>query len=789
MPVRPETPEHPEPPDPAAGFFAPSRVAAMTTQPPMTPTRRTGLTLSLALALTGAIPSMAAAQPPERDPLTAAGDSLFAGGRIREAFASYEAARARTPSSRGAILGFGRAALALEQWADAKDAFAAMVEADTGDIEGHYYAGIAYRELGKTKAWLLRNMDWANSREQFARVFARDSAYADALLQFARLLECRSDYPAAIAAGHAQILKRPDLAAARIGLFRLYRSFVANDRASAIEWLQKEGTPIALYFLAEAARRDNRLDEAETILRDLVSARALPLLQPVYLSLARIDARRGRMDSVAGRFWRASDEISTQLGADLIFEDLKYLATDQDVAVYRRQKSPADFRAYVRAFWDARNPASTGNAAERIGEHYRRLVYAEENYEYTGFRTGFTNPDRYRDLVFPASYVLNQEYNDKGLIYIRHGAPGSIQRSTGGADPSESWLYDATALQPRRIFHFQKRNAVGNNWRLIPYPDDPALIAALTSWDVHFADLLGTNASAAETARDALRDEARTTVEEALATDEHSWDREVAPFTFPHALDAFRGKGGKALVDISYAIPLSLLATGNGTPGEPIRSEVGIAIRTRRGQTPLVRLDTIAIPPPRNAKDTYLNLYRFLLPPDAYAVAMHVRPLDGRSFGSWKEEKVIPRAGGELAMSDIQYLLPSSVRTTLDIDGVKVVPSPFTAHSTGAPLYVYVHAYGLVKDAAGKSSYAIRFILTPLSGRGAPPPFDPENPGEKAIVLEEKTRDATEETAQIFGTLDISGVEEGRYVLHAVLKDRKRVQTIVAQRVLEVFEP
>jgi GWxTD domain-containing protein len=743
--------------------------------------RRTAVAFAVALLLPGA-------RAQGVDSLIAAGDSLFSAGHFQKALAAFESACEKPPPPRKALLGLGRTALALELWGDAKDAFTAIVEADTGDIEGHYYAGIAYRELGKTKAWILRNMDWASSRENFAYVLAHDSAYADALLEYALLMECRGDYPAALAAGHAQIMKRPDLVPARIGLFRLYRSFVANDRASAINWLRKEGTPIAIYFLAEAERRENRPGESEKILRDLASTRTLPLLQPVYLSLARIEVRRGAADSAVAEFWNAVDEIATQLGADLIFEDLKYLVTDREAARYRRLQTPADFRVFFRSFWDARNPASTGNAVERIAEHYRRLLYAEENYEYTGFRTGFTNPDRFHDLVFPASYTLNQEFNDKGLIYIRHGAPTSTQRSTGGVDQSESWLYEGTPLEPRRIFHFQKKNSVGNNWRLMPYPDDPALLFALSSWDVHFVELIGPNASAAEKARDALRDEGRTTVAEALATDEHTWTKEITPFTFPHAIDAFRGKSGKALLDVSYALPLALLEPG-GTTGVPVRSEVGIALRTRRGETHLARLDTITIPAARDAKDTYLNLYRFILPPEAYSVAMHVRPIGGKSFGSWKEEKVIPPATEGLAMSDIQYLLPSAVRTTLDIDGVKVVPSPFARHATDAPLYVYVHAYGLVRDADGKSSYTVRYVLIPLGDEGAPPPFDPENPGDRAIVLQEKTRDATEETAQIFGTLDISRVDEGRYALAVVLKDRKRVQTIVAQRVLDIYEP
>jgi GWxTD domain-containing protein len=424
--------------------------------------------------------SCATAQSSAADSLTFLGDSLFGRGLAGEGLRFYEAALAQNADSRRALLGHGRASLARNEWGDAKESFMRLVEKDTGDIEGHYYAGIAYRELGKTKAWVLRNMDWGESREHFWRVLARDSTYADVLLQYARLMECKSDYPSAIAAGHAQIIKRPDLATGRIGLFRLYRSFVANDRSSAIEWLQNQGTPIAHYFLAEAARRENRLDDAEQILRDLLATNALPLRQPIFLSLAKIDARRGNIDSVEQDFWRAVDDLYTELGADLIFEDLKYLATDQEVENYGRLETPAKKNVFFHTFWDARNPASTGSANVRIAEHYRRLVHAEENFEYTGFRIGFNNPDRYKDLSFPRSYFLNQEFNDKGLMYLRHGEPASIQRTSEGADPSESWLFEGTETQPRRIFHFQKKNAIGNNWRLIPYPDDPRLVAALT---------------------------------------------------------------------------------------------------------------------------------------------------------------------------------------------------------------------------------------------------------------------------------------------------------------------
>jgi len=754
----------------------------------------TGLMHRTVLLFTaGALVTLAAvscsAQSSRADSHTARADSLLTHGDPAGARLLYEAALAIDEHKRNALLGLGKAFLELDLWSDAKDSFNAILEKDTADIAAHYYAGIAYRETGKTKAWILRNIDWGNSREEFFWVMRHDSAYNDVFYQYALLMECRKEYPEAIAAGHTQLLQRPDVAQARLGLYRLYRSFVANDRAVAIEWLRKERTPIALYFLADALRRDNRLDEAEKLLGELFASDLLRLTQSIHLSLTRIAAKRGNAAGAEQSFWRAVDEIYTQLGADLVFEDLKYLVTDRELEVYRSLDSPQKKAAFFHAFWDLRNPAAAGASNVRIGEHYRRLVYAEENYEYLGFRTGFNNPDRFKELSFPKSYALNQELNDMGLIYVRHGEPSNRQRTAQAIDPSESWLYEATSELPRRIFHFQKKNAPGNNWRLVPYPEDGALLELLTNWDIKFADLLRNNASAKERAKDEIREESRETVGEGLTTDEHKWKKEVTAFQFPYSVDAFRGTGPKSLVDISFAIPLASLAAGSSGPDKPIPTEIGIAIRSGGGQTTLTKLDTVTIPPARNERDTYTNLYRYLIPADRYSIAMHVRPLEGNSFGNWKMEKLIRKPTGDLSISDLQFLLPSSIKTTLEIDGVKVVPSPFSAYPNNRPLYAYIHIYNLVKDAEGKTSYSIHYFLTPAAGEGTLPTVDPDNPDVKTILLAEKTKDDSEAMASEFGALDIGDVKAGRYVLSVVVKDRKRVQTVSVQRRVDVFEP
>ncbi|MEW6511145.1 MAG: GWxTD domain-containing protein [Bacteroidota bacterium] len=731
----------------------------------------------------------APAQVVRVDSLTAVANTELARGKPIEACRVYEEALALDENNREALLGRGKALLQLNEYGEAEDCFLNILERDTADVAAQYYAGITFREVGKTKAWLLRNKDWNNARDYFQRVIRRDSAYDDVFYQYARLLAYRGDFPEAIAAGHTQLRVRPDLAAPRIGLFKIYRAFVADDRASAIPWLQREQTPIAECFLAEALRREKHLDEADSVLQRLLTSGALPITQLLHLTLARIDAQRGDLAGAEAHARDAINQIFTQLGADIVFEDVKYLVTDRELALYRSLDSPAKKAGFFRAFWSSRNPAAASRSNIRIGEHYRRLVYAEENFEYTGFRTGFNNPDRYRELTFPASYALNEEFNDEGLIYIRHGQPSSIQRSLRSASDLESWLYDATAGTARRIFHFQKRNASGNNWRLIPYPNDAAQLEALSTWDIRFADLLRNDASIAARTRDEFREESRETVSDGLSSDEHVWPKEVTTFRLSYSVDAFRGSGAKALLDISYAVPLSMLAAGRKTTGDSIPCETGISIRHRSGPIALQKVDTMVVPATLNEKDAFTNLYRYLIPPGTYTIAMHVRSLEGNSFGSWRIDKTIPVPSPELSLSDIQYLIPSAIKSTMDIDGVKVVPSPFSAYRSDHPLYTYLHVYGLVKDADGKTAYTARYYLTPLKSGEKPPVIDPENPDEAAVVVAERSREGSEETAQEFAPLDVSKVRAGRHLLTIAVKDRKRVQTVTAAREVDILKP
>lgn len=111
----------------------------------------------------------------------------------------------------------------------------------------------------------------------------------------------------------------------------------------------------------------------------------------------------------------------------------------------------------VRGFWQARDDDDLHTRGARLTEHYRRLDYARRNYRLVSERRRFGIVERYRSH--------QTEYDDRGVIYLRHGEPDErVRYAAPGIEPNESWLYrrDSGNL----LFHFVARDDV-QDFRLV----------------------------------------------------------------------------------------------------------------------------------------------------------------------------------------------------------------------------------------------------------------------------------------------------------------------------------
>ncbi|MFQ5752165.1 MAG: GWxTD domain-containing protein, partial [bacterium] len=388
----------------------------------------------------------------------------------------------------------GRLAIEEKKWGKARKYFEKVLKRDPLNLGAHYYLGICLREIGNTKGEFLHDLffvkDWRKSQQHFQFVLERDSLYQDVLYQYARLLAHQKKFPAAIMQGQTQIRLRPDLVAPYIGLFHFYRSFIYHTGTNkAMRWLESQSWPLAHYFKGEILRRQGEFAQADSIFRSLLSDSSSEMPEPpIHLSRAKVLYAEYRPQEAETCYWQAVNSINSPPAAALVFDDLKYIVTDKELEIYQSLPSPAQKIAFFYNFWAARNPNTASAYNARLAEHYRRLRYTEEHYEFYGDRSYLNNPDKLHYLDFPPSYTLNHEFNDAGLIYLRQGPADEWELSAGEQDVQatqmQSWHYLKSPDNPEMIFHFAvDAGGIGNNWRLTPNISSHQLLFSQADWD------------------------------------------------------------------------------------------------------------------------------------------------------------------------------------------------------------------------------------------------------------------------------------------------------------------
>ncbi|HEX9006685.1 MAG TPA: GWxTD domain-containing protein [Bacteroidota bacterium] len=720
-----------------------------------------------------------------RDSLVREGERELARKHPSRARELFEAVLDLDKHSVPAQLGLGKAAIQQKEWGDGISVFEDLLERDTSSLAAHLGAGICRREKGTQTALFLRAAQWNKAEAHFRRVLERDSAFQDVLFQYALLLDYRGNYHAALDLGERQLALRPDLPQAALDVLWLFRHFITTDDGSTIvPDLLARGSAHSRFFAGETLRRMGRYAEAEEIFQSLLLAPSLIPREAVYLALARLAFAQDEPVRAERLYWQAVDGISSWLGAAILFEDIKYIVSDAELSTYALLASDRKKSGFFHTFWAIRNPLPASPTNPRLAEHYQRFFVAEKLYEYFGFRTDFTNPDRQHYLEFPASFALNHEFNDKGLIYIRHGSPDDTYRTSGMSDPNddpnESWLYYEKAGAPQMIFHFIMHNAVGNGWRFSSIPSDPGMYSNLIMWDVRYQRLLSGDELGRRSFELEFMDQAKKAVTEALNIDLHTWKKETRHFVIPHAIDAFRGAQGKTLLHVAFAIPLHPFRERLGDSAGTVRAEIGLSLSKSDGKLVASRLDTVVLPLSAARDETFIQLYRPAVLPDSIRVAMHCRDLQENTIGIWKEDLRVPDfTRPELSLSDLQFLLPSSSPASIEIHGVKVIVSPFTAVPRDRPLFVYWQMYNLVKDDDGRTGYRAELLVTP--GESAP--------NDESVVVYHNDKEDTERDLAEFSRLDLGRFSTGLYTLTLRLTDRKRVQTLEKSRLFEITKP
>lgn len=174
---------------------------------------------------------------------------------------------------------------------------------------------------------------------------------------------------------------------------------------------------------------------------------------------ARYELARTRFlqdDPRATPLWYAALGSGDSTATALIREDLTTLLPDSTLAAFDRAAPDARV-ALVRAFWTVRDDDELHPRGGRVAEHYRRLDVARRSYRLVSENRQYGIAERYRSG--------QAEYDDRGVIYIRHGEPDErAQYNAPGIEPNESWIYRRESGD--LIFHFVARQDV-QDFRLV----------------------------------------------------------------------------------------------------------------------------------------------------------------------------------------------------------------------------------------------------------------------------------------------------------------------------------
>lgn len=149
--------------------------------------------------------------------------------------------------------------------------------------------------------------------------------------------------------------------------------------------------------------KQGRIDTATTIWRELMDARPdfrehciHPLLD-AYLNTGET----GKAQALI-----AEELLTLDEEARLRVEDISLVAGPDEMAKFNALE-PEDRPAFIRAFWQKRDPTPATPGNERLVEHYRRVVHAIRHYSARG-----------------------KTWDRRGDIYIRYGEPAHISTST-----------------------------------------------------------------------------------------------------------------------------------------------------------------------------------------------------------------------------------------------------------------------------------------------------------------------------------------------------------------------
>jgi len=451
--------------------------------------------------------------------------------------------------------------------------------------------------------------------------------------------------------------------------------------------------------------------------------------------------------------------------------------------------------AFLEDFWSSRDRADLRRDGERLGEHYRRLYYARKNF-------ALVSKNRHYDIseVYRSS---QEDFDDRGVIYIRHGEPTDRATYTGnGVYDNESWRY--VRADGDLIFHFVAREDV-QDYKLVEsvfdimgFSEAVALRGTGASGNAVATELLdsrdhlsplyrrirgaGTGATSRLQAEE--RTLGRTSIDYGTTSDSYE-------LRFPEALRAqtqvlavgTSGRGNRGLIHVAFAIPGSALTGVANVRGTIYPVRLRFVAMDGTGH-PVSYIDTTRVflarvPVP---KEEYLvGEVNVPAPPGKLSYRLAVQQGEQSGVILPTDSVLVEKVdGGGLGLSDPVLGLRSANLTWGTAQGDTVFFNPNGRFHQNDLVELYYEVYGLTTG----TDYETQLIVRKRGGGGGFLGIGKLFGGGSAEISLRFEEPATTPTARVQRSIQLNKLKSGNYTLELHVTDasgveRKREQDFV----------
>jgi len=511
------------------------------------------------------------------------------------------------------------------------------------------------------------------------------------------------------------------------------------------------------------------------------------------LEVARTLALLRLPDSAVAEYFTALRAPASPGARALFRKDIAWIATPEELAEFDRL--PADSAGrWLRRFWGERDVEDARRPGERLVEQFRRYAYARANFRLSTRHRHYDITDVYRDST-------QQEFDDRGVIYLRHGEPDDRARySRPGVEPNETWAYRRPPPDSDLVFHFVASGHV-QDFKLVESlldlygfstavilqsrQDVPtALLEELLASRANISDIYQRLAYQGNVGRGPLLAEERRRGRHAIATGtttdsyalrfEHDLHPVISSFVLA---DSER----QPVLHVVFALPATALHAypAPGGVGFPFEFRLVIydsAYRRVGG------LDTLRVfrSPTELPEGSFLTEHlEARVPPGNFRFHFVVEELQADAGALVSAEPVaVPQTDAGFSASDLVLGLQGS-GLVLRRPGGDIPLNPLDRFPRDGTAEVYYELYGLPQGA----TVATRVSVQPEGGRSF---FQRIFGGGRGAKLEYGTVTDAAGRTRVRQRIVLAGLSPGRYVLTLELVDGATHQRLTRRRSFEI---